>query len=114
MKKIAIFIIILFPLVSFSQDDSSISYGFESNSQYYLDDSKTGDFLESNRFRSNSFFKIDYSYKNFYVGLQAESYEPKALLNYSPNLDKTNLEDKCDRCDGDKLKENYQYLNKDF
>jgi hypothetical protein len=30
------------------------------------------------------------------------------------NLDKTNLEDKCYRCDGDKLKENYQYLNKDF
>jgi hypothetical protein len=30
------------------------------------------------------------------------------------DLDKTNLEEKCYRCDGDKLKENYQYLNKDF
>lgn len=30
------------------------------------------------------------------------------------NLDKTNLEDKCYGCDGDKLKENYQYINKDF
>jgi len=30
------------------------------------------------------------------------------------NLDKTNLGDKCYRCDGDKLKENYQYINKDF
>ena len=30
------------------------------------------------------------------------------------NLDKTNIEDKCYKCDGDKLKENYQYLNKDF
>ncbi|MDA9339734.1 DUF6029 family protein [Polaribacter sp.] len=91
MKKITLFIITLFSLASFSQENSSISYGFESNSQYYLDDSKTGDFLEPNRFRSNNFFKIDYSYQNFYAGLQVESYEPKALLNYSPNLDKTNL-----------------------
>ena len=91
MKKITLFIFILFSLFSFSQENSSLSYGFESNSQYYLDDAKTGDFLESNRFRSNSFFKIDYSYKNFYAGLQLESYQPKALLNYSPNLDKTNL-----------------------
>jgi hypothetical protein len=91
MKKITLFIFILFSLFSFSQENSSLSYGFESNSQYYLDDAKTGDFLESNRFRSNSFFKIDYSYKNFYAGLQVESYQPKALLNYSPNLDKTNL-----------------------
>ena len=91
MKKTITFFITLLSLASFSQQDSRISYGFESNSQYYLDDSKTGDFLESNRFRSNNFFKIDYYYKNFYVGLQAESYEPKAMLNYSPNLDKTNL-----------------------
>jgi len=91
MKKIITFFITLLSLASFSQQDSRISYGFESNSQYYLDDSKTGDFLESNRFRSNNFFKIDYYYKNFNAGFQAESYEPKAMLNYSPNLDKTNL-----------------------
>ena len=30
------------------------------------------------------------------------------------NLDKTNIEDKCYRCDGDKLKETYKYLNNDF
>ena len=30
------------------------------------------------------------------------------------NLDEVNLQDKCYRCDGDKLKKNYQYLNKDF
>ena len=85
MKKIITFFITLLSLASFSQQDSRISYGFESNSQYYLDDSKTGDFLESNRFRSNNFFKIDYYYKNFNAGFQAESYEPKAMLNYSPN-----------------------------
>ena len=49
MKKTITFFITLLSLASFSQQDSRISYGFESNSQYYLDDSKTGDFLESNR-----------------------------------------------------------------
>ncbi len=73
------------------QENHYISIGFESNSQYYLDDSKTGNFLEKNRFRSNNYFKLDYQYKKFYSGIQLESYEPNALLNYSPNLDKTNL-----------------------
>ena len=91
MKKIFLLVVLLFPLIICSQENSAISFGFESNSQYYLDDSKTGDFLFSNRFRSNNYFKIDYTFKNFYVGLQAEGYEPMALLNYSPNLDKTNL-----------------------
>lgn len=91
MKKITTIISLLFTLVALSQENSNISYGFESNSQYYLDDSKTGDFLFSDRFRSNNYFKIDYTNNNFYVGLQTESYEPSALLNYSPNLDKTNI-----------------------
>ena len=91
MRKIILLVVLVFPLLVCSQENSNISYGFESNSQYYLDDSKTGDFLFPNRFRSNNYFKIDYTFKNFYIGLQAEGYEPMALLNYSPNLDKTNL-----------------------
>ncbi|MGB0879614.1 MAG: DUF6029 family protein [Polaribacter sp.] len=91
MKKITLFVVLLFSSISFSQENSSISFGFESNSQYYLDDSKTGDFLFSNRFRSNNYFKVDYTFNNFYAGIQLEGYEPMALLNYSPNLDKTNL-----------------------
>ena len=65
MKKSILFIILLISFVSFSQEDHDISYGFESNSQYYLDDSKTGDFLESNRFRSNNFLKSTILIKTF-------------------------------------------------
>ncbi|MFY0630251.1 MAG: hypothetical protein JXR05_07705 [Flavobacteriaceae bacterium] len=92
MKNV-FFIVFLFVFSStiFSQKKDFLSIGLESNSQYYTDDKKTGDFTEDNRFRSNNYLKIDYSYSNFFVGLQAESYEPGALLNYPPGFDKTNL-----------------------
>ena len=37
-----------------AQTTNDLSIGFESNSQYYLDDEKTGDFNEPERFRSNN------------------------------------------------------------
>lgn len=89
MKKILLCLLLISNL-TYSQENN-LSIGFESNSQYYVDDSKTGDFSESNRFRSNNYLRVNYAIKNFYFGIQAESYLPKALLNYSPNFEKTNL-----------------------
>ncbi len=67
---------------------AQLSGGFESNSSFYIDDSKIK--LEQveaeNRLRSNSYLRLDYKYKHFTTGIQLESYEPKALLNYSPNF----------------------------
>ena len=74
-----------------AQTTNDLSIGFESNSQYYLDDEKTGDFNEPERFRSNNYLKVDYFYSNFFVGFQAEGYAPDALLNYAPNLDESNI-----------------------
>ncbi|CAM1353437.1 DUF6029 family protein [Tenacibaculum halocynthiae] len=74
-----------------AQENDYLSIGFESNSQYYMDDSKTGDFVAPNRFRSNNYLTVEYGYKNFYAGLQVESYSPMALLNYYPGFEKTNL-----------------------
>ncbi len=91
MKKLLLLSFIFSSFFSFSQENQNLSIGFESNSQYYLDDSKTGDFTETNRFRSNNYLKIDYTLNHFYFGVQLESYEPKALLNYSPDLNKTDL-----------------------
>ncbi len=71
----------------YSQTESSISFGVESNSQYYVDDEVTGDFTESNRFRSNNYFKTEYKVQKFTFGVQVESYAPERLLNYSPNFD---------------------------
>jgi hypothetical protein len=91
MKKLLLLSCIFSRVVSFSQENNNLSIGLESNSQYYLNDSKTGHFTEVNRFRSNNYLKVDYVLNHFYFGLQLESYEPKMLLNYSPDLNKTNF-----------------------
>lgn len=72
----------------FSQTEESFGFGLESNAQYYVDDKVTGDFTESNRFRSNNYFKTEYKIQKFTFGVQLESYAPKSLLNYSPQFDK--------------------------
>lgn len=72
---------------------SQLSVNLESNSQYYMDDNKVklSDAEKDQRFRSNNYLNVSYKLKNFTAGVQLESYEPKALLNYSPVLNKTNL-----------------------
>ncbi|WGU70857.1 DUF6029 family protein [Capnocytophaga canimorsus] len=74
----------LISAVGFSQ----LRVGFESNSQYYIDDNKIKLDTEEakHRFRSNNYLKIDYRIKNFEFGIQGESYAPKALLQYNPQL----------------------------
>jgi len=87
MKKIILIALALFTFQAYSQE-KNISGSFISNSQYYLDDNKTGDFNEDNRFRSNNYLKIDGNYNNFSIGIQLEGYAPQAILNYSPAFDK--------------------------
>lgn len=87
MKYKLLLFISIFSLKFYSQTEESISFGLESNSQYYVDDKVTGDFTESNPFRSNNYFKIEYKVQQFTFGVQVESYAPKSLLNYSPNFD---------------------------
>ena len=84
----------LFSLIFISFDTKAqLSGGFESNSSYYIDDTKIKlEQIEAqNRLRSNSYLRLDYKYKHFTTGIQLESYEPKALLNYSPNFKGTGL-----------------------
>lgn len=82
-------VMLLFSINIFCQ----LSVNLESNSQYYIDDNKIklSETEASQRFRSNSYLNVNYKLKNFTFGAQLESYEPKALLNYSPALTKTNL-----------------------
>jgi len=84
MKKLFVFLLIFIAAGAKAQ----LSGGFESNSSYYVDDSKIKlEQIEAqNRLRSNSYLRLDYKYKHFTTGIQLESYVPKALLNYSPNL----------------------------
>jgi hypothetical protein len=82
-------VILFFSINVFCQ----LSVNLESNSQYYIDDNKIklSETEASQRFRSNSYLNVNYKLDNFTFGAQLESYEPKALLNYSPALNKTNL-----------------------
>jgi Family of unknown function (DUF6029) len=72
---------------------AQLSGGFESNMALYVDDTKIKleEIEAKNRFRANSYLRLDYKHKQFTFGAQLESYDPKALLNYSPNLKGTNL-----------------------
>jgi len=93
MKKTFLLNVIFFLAVfsSLAQETGNLSIGFESNSQYYLDDPKTGDFTLPERFRSNNYLKADYYLNKFSFGVQFESYIPLALLNYAPNYKNTNI-----------------------
>ncbi|RUA09711.1 MAG: hypothetical protein DSY82_05580 [Flavobacteriia bacterium] len=90
-KTIIYFLFFSIGWLSYAQDRGQFSIGFESNSQYYLDDEKTGDFTLPERFRSNNYLQLDYYIKKFSFGLQVESYVPMALLNYPPAYEKTGL-----------------------
>jgi hypothetical protein len=98
-----ILVFILFPLLSFSQDNqdstanetstfskfkNNFSGSIESNAQWYLNDKKTGDFDSVEPVRANSYLKLNYFFlENFSAGVQVESYAPKPLLNYDSEFD---------------------------
>lgn len=85
---------ILLVFLSFSNSYfGQLSVNIESNSTYYVDDNKIklSESEAVERFRSNNYLTLAYKIKDFTVGAQLESYEPKALLNYSPSFQDTNL-----------------------
>lgn len=74
---------------TFNKFTDKLSGSFESNAQWYLNDKETGKFDEEEHVRANSYLRLDYNFlENFTVGIQAESYAPEPLLNYSPIYDK--------------------------
>jgi len=82
----------------FAQLLDNLRIGLESNTAWYNDDKKTGPFFDSENedgdkhLRSNNYLKLDYTFlKNFTATVQVESYEPFALINYSPNFKGTDL-----------------------
>jgi len=72
---------------------AQVRVGVESNNQYYLDDDKIKiDETEAEeRFRSNTYIKLDYFKNKWEFGTQIESYYPKAIINYSPDLKDVNI-----------------------
>ena len=99
MKRIFIVIFALTCAQNISaQLIENLNIGLETNAIWYNDDKKTGDFYDDvnddgdDHIRANSYLKLDYTFlENFMATVQFESYEPLALLNYSPNFNETNI-----------------------
>ena len=89
MKKIILSATLLTSSFFYAQ----VRVGIESNSQYYLDDDKIKiDEAEAeDRFRSNTYIKLDYFKNKWEFGTQIESYYPKAIINYNPDFKDVNI-----------------------
>ncbi|WP_353118520.1 DUF6029 family protein [Myroides odoratus] len=88
MKRVLLAAGVFFSLVN---AHAQVRVGIENNSQWYVDDKKIKlDPIEAekDRFRANSYLKVDYDYKNWSFGTQLESYAPNPLLNYNPEFKK--------------------------
>ena len=73
----------------FDEISNNLSASFESNSQWYLNDTEFGDFEENEHLRTTNFLRLDYNFsENFSAGIQLESYAPENLLNNSKLYDK--------------------------
>ncbi len=90
MKKIIFCFIIFISTITIAQDNGYFFGGFESNSQWLLDDEGLNFVAPDDQFRSNNYFKLDYNLGKFTAGVQYESYLPSALLGYSPSFDGDN------------------------
>ena len=98
MKKNILLIAICTSISLFSQADKKADKikgrlfgGFESNSQWYLNDVNREIEHPDKPVRSNNYLLINYNYGKWTAGIQGESYSPKPLLNYNPKYENTNI-----------------------
>ena len=98
-RKLALGIVLLSALNVFAQQESDtvskpklrINGGFESNSQWYLNDKERKIQHPEDPFRSNNYLFLKANYGRFTVGTQVESYYKQALLNYNPAFEGTDF-----------------------
>ena len=100
MKQIItklLFLVIPISVFSQENDKGNLFGGFESNSQWYLNDKGLKDEFDNptvhpeDPLRSNSYLLLNYKYKNWSAGIQGEAYEQNALLNMNPKYNETNV-----------------------
>lgn len=69
-------IIVAFIFTTSVYSQGNLSGSFETNSIYYLNDSKPGIAAPDDKLGSNNYLKLDYQYKKFKAGIQYEAYLP--------------------------------------
>ncbi|PSL43059.1 hypothetical protein CLV51_10953 [Chitinophaga niastensis] len=93
MKKMIFIVITITGIshISLAQEiPGKLSGGLESNNQYYVDDKATQAKAPRDKIATNSYFTLNYTLKNFYAGIQLESYL-SALMGYPEGLKGTKL-----------------------
>lgn len=91
MNKPFFYLSFLFSIFLHAQEKVAVFGGFESNSQWYLNDKESGIAQPDSPLRSNNYLFLNLKQGNWSAGIQGESYEDKALLNYNPKFEKTNV-----------------------
>ena len=91
MKNTLIALLYIFSISFYAQEKATFFGGFESNTQWYLNDKDLGVKHPENPIRSNNYLFLNYSYKNWSAGIQGESFQEKALLNFNPGYKETNV-----------------------
>lgn len=96
MKTRVIALMVLFAIYANAQETEpkeklNFFGGFESNSQWYLNDKPLDVDHPEIPVRSNNYLFLNLKYKNWTAGIQGESYEDQALLNYNPRYDKSDI-----------------------
>lgn len=90
---------LLLPIAAISQEKEKGNFfgGFESNSQWYLNDTGLKDEFNNptahpdKPIRSNNYLFLNYTYKNWSAGIQGETFQQEALLNMNPKYTGTNV-----------------------
>lgn len=97
MRKTTLIALLIFSKTIFSQEKDSLknriilSGNFESSGQWYTNDVRRGISHDSVPLRSNNYLALNASFNKFSGGIQIESYENEALLNFNPKYSKTNI-----------------------
>ena len=97
MKKLSIlFVLSLLSISAFAEQREGekakgrLVGSFETNSIFYVEDSKTGAIMPQDNFGSNNYLKLDYYQGKFSAGIQGEAYMP-VLQGYPTDLTKVAL-----------------------
>uniref|UniRef100_UPI004049DC13 DUF6029 family protein n=1 Tax=Flavobacterium sp. TaxID=239 RepID=UPI004049DC13 len=96
MKKLLLFLLLGSSVWAQESENEPKDYGrvyggFESNSQWYLNDEGRQIDQPEDPIRSNNYLFVNYQYKKWSTGVQVEGYEKNALLNYNPLLKGTDV-----------------------
>jgi hypothetical protein len=97
MKKFVFIGLLAVTATVVGQEKGTVSGGFESNAQWYLNDKTLYDEYHNSTvhpedpLRSNNYLFVNYKIKNWTFGIQGEAYEQQALLNYNPKYKDANV-----------------------